>query len=269
VKLTDGEQAAVWGKNHPINLEYVEKLYEGIFYQREFNKEANIKAKQLFKEAANLEPEFWRTDALLATTYLLDVYLGSSSSPRESLGKAFKLCKKAMTLDESQFFPHSLLGHLYSLSKNHDMAIEEGKRAIAMNPNAAEAYVWLAMSLNFAGRPEEAIDSIKKAMRLSPFPPAYYTMHLGLAYREAGHFEEAISELKKSIKLRPNNITAHEALSITYALAGRYEEAQEAWSEILNIIAPKHSFEKVFNRCPFLPESCERQKAAMYRAGIK
>ena len=124
------------------------------------------------------------------------------------------------------------------------------------------------MSLNFAGRPEEAIDSLKKAMRLSPFPPAYYIMNLGFAYKEAGHYEEAISALKKCIKLRPNNIFAHTALSTTYALAGRYEEAHEAWSEALKI-DPKLSVEKSFNKCPYLPESCERSKAAKYRAGIK
>jgi TolB-like protein len=268
VKLTDGEQANLWGKNTPNNLAYIEKLYEGLFYLREFNKEANIKSKQLFKEAINLEPEFWRAYVMLASAHVMDVWLGSSSSPRESLGKAFKLCKKAMTLDESQYFPHSLIGNIYTASKKYDLAIEEGKRAIAMNPNSADAYVWLAMSLNFAGRPEEAIDSIKRAMRLCPFPPAYYNLHLGFAYKEAGHYKEAISELKKCIKLRPNNFTAYTALSTTYALAGRYEEAREAWSESLKI-APELSVEELFSRCPYPPERCERNKAAMQKAGIK
>ena len=105
-------------------------------------------------------------------------------------------------------------------------------------------------------------------MRLSPFPPAYYPMNLGFAYKEAGHYEEAISELKKCVKLRPNSIMSHSALSVTYALAGRYEEAREAWSEILKIY-PKYSLEKSFNGCPYPPESCERNKAAMQKAGIK
>jgi adenylate cyclase len=199
----------------------------------------------------------------------MDVFLGSSSSPRESLGKAFKLCKKAMTLDESQDFPHSLLGQLYAVSRKYDMAIEEGKRAIAMNPNSADAYAWLAMSLNHSGRSEEAIESLKKAMRLSPFPPAYYFMQYGNAYRDTGQYEKAIAEHKKCLKLRPNSISAHLSMSITYALAGRYKEAREAWSEVLKI-DPNYSIETDFKeRCPYLPESCERQKAAMNKAGIK
>ena len=77
-----------------------------------------------------------------------------------------------------------------------------------------------------------------------------------------------VSELKKCLKLRPNNIIAYRHLSITYALAGRYEEAREAWSEVLKIY-PKYSLEKSFNRCPYPPENCERNKAAMNKAGIK
>ena len=268
VKLTAGEQAVLWGKNQPSNIEYIEKLYEAIFYLREFNKEANIKSKQLFKELIDLEPEIFRAHVGLATVHVMDVWLGSSNSPRESLGKAFKLCKKAITLDESQDFPHSLLGHIYSMSKKYDMAIEEGKRAIDLNPNSAEAYAWLAMSVNFAGRHEEAIDLLKKATRLSPFPPAYYILHLGVAYTEIGRYEEAISELKKCLKLRPNNIIAYRNLSITYALAGRYGEAREAWSEVLKL-DPETSYEKGYKRCPFSPERCERHKVAMHKAGIK
>ena len=77
-----------------------------------------------------------------------------------------------------------------------------------------------------------------------------------------------VSELKKCIKRRPNNIMAHRALSTTYALAGRYEEARETWSEVLKI-APNGSVEKVFKVSPFSPDSIERKIAAMHKAGIK
>jgi len=77
-----------------------------------------------------------------------------------------------------------------------------------------------------------------------------------------------ISELKKCIKLQPNNILAYGVWSVTYALAGRYEEAREAWSEVLKI-DPKRSVEKVFKVSPFSPDSIERKIAAMHKAGIK
>jgi adenylate cyclase len=268
IKLIAGEDAKRLTGGRTENLQYIEKKFEGIFYSREFNKESNAKAKQIFEELIIMEPEIFNAYVGLAFTNMMDVWLGSSSSPRKSLGEAIKLCKKAIALDESQDIPHSLLGGIYAMMRQYDKAIEECQRAIAMNPNSAGAYVWLGMSLNYAGRSQEAIDLIKKAHRLSPFPPPAFILNLGHAYRESKRYEEAIAEYKKCIKRTPNNISAYEGLSITYALAGRFEEAREAWSGVLKI-DPKTSYKKWIKKCPFPPESCERYKVAMQKAGIK
>ena len=140
----------------------------------EYNKESNLKAKQLSKEAIDLEPEDWNGYLGLAMAHNQDVWLGSSSSPSESLGKAFKLCQKAISLDEKQDFPHMVIGNIYLLNRKYDLAIKECKRAIALNPNSAKGYVYLGQSLSYSGRPEEGIESIKKGMRLSPFPNSWY-----------------------------------------------------------------------------------------------
>jgi adenylate cyclase len=236
---------------------------------REFNKESNAKAKKIFEELIEMEPEIFNGYAGLALAHVMDVWLGASNSPGESLGEAIMLCKKAIALDESQDVPHSLLGHIYAMMRQYDDAIEEGQRAVAINPNSADAYVWLGMSLTYAGRPEEAIDSIKKGLRLSPFPPPYFIQNLGNAYREAGRYEEAITEYQKCIKRLPNNIMAHKALALTYALDGRYEEARQTWSQVLKI-DPQHSAEKFLKVWPFKnPDSRTRALAALDKAGIK
>ncbi|MDH3886596.1 MAG: hypothetical protein OET63_20425, partial [Desulfobacterales bacterium] len=138
VKLTEGEQLNIWRKNSPKNVEYVEKLFEGRFYLSEWNKESNLKAKQLFEEAIELEPEAFMAYLMLAMAHNADVWMGSSSSPRESLGKSFKLCQKAISLDEKQDGPHMIIGNIYLLMRKYDLAIKECKRAIALNPNSAQ-----------------------------------------------------------------------------------------------------------------------------------
>jgi adenylate cyclase len=268
IKLVAGEDAKRLAGGRTKNLQYIEKKFEGIFYLGEFNKASNAKAKQIFEELIIMEPEIFNAYVGLASAHMMDVWLGSSSSPKKSLGEAIKLCKKAIVLDESQDIPHSLLGYIYAMTRQHDKAIEECQRAIDMNPNSASAHAFLGMSLNYAGRPQEAIDFLNKAHRLSPFPPPSFILHLGSAYRETDRYEEAIAEYKKCIKRSPNNRMAYQHLSITYALTGRYEEAREAWSEVLKI-DPKTTFKKLYKTCPFPPESCERHKVAMHKAGIK
>jgi adenylate cyclase len=269
IKLIAGEDAKRLAGGKTENLQYIEKKFEAMSYLREMNKESNAKAKQIFKELINMEPELFNAYAGLATANLMDVWLGASSSPRESLGEAIKLCNKAIALDESQDVPHAILGHIYAMMRQYDKAIEEGQRAVAINPNSAGAYVWLGMSLTYAGRPEEAVEMIKKGMRLSPFSPAYFMQNLGNAYREAGLYEEAITEYKKCIKREPKNIMGHSLLAMTFAMAARYEEAREAWSEVLKI-DPNYSVEKRFKVWPYKdPENRKQKIAAMHKAGIK
>jgi TolB-like protein/class 3 adenylate cyclase/Tfp pilus assembly protein PilF len=267
VKLTEGEQLHIWRKNAPSNVEYMEKLFEAVSYGREFNKESNLRAKQLLKEAISLEPEHWAAYAGLAITHNQDVWLGTSGSPEESLGKAFKLCQKALSLDEKQDIPHMIIGNIYLLMRKYDLAIKEIERAIAFNPNSAQGYVYLGQTLSYAGRTEEGIESIKKGMRLSPFQLSENYWNLAIAYREAGRYEESIAEYKRTLKLNPNNGLAYMAMSITYALANRFEEAHEAYSEALKI-DPKYSFEKVVKTIPFRPEKVKLVRAALEKAGL-
>jgi adenylate cyclase len=150
---------------------------------------------------------------------------------------------------------------------NFDKAIEEGELAIALDPNSAFAYETLGRTLMYAGRTEEALDLMKKGERLNPLIRC--NMSLGSAYREAGQYEESISEFKGCIESNPNNIIAHLALTGTYALSGRYEEARKSWSEVLKL-DPEMTVEKAIpKRWPYGPKHRERTIATLHKAGIK
>jgi hypothetical protein len=84
--------------------------------------------------------------------------------------------------------------------ENLDAIQKELKAAIALEPNYAEAYNLLGMTLSFAGEKEEAIDSLNKAIALSPRNP-WFAGNLASAYLQAQDFEHAIpllQELQKS-----------------------------------------------------------------------
>jgi len=67
---------------------------------------------------------------------------------------------------------------------------------VALNPGVANVLAYYAMSLNFAGRSEEAIPLIQKAIRLNPNPLSSflnYYVQLGNALMFTGRYEEAVS----------------------------------------------------------------------------
>jgi adenylate cyclase len=161
-----------------------------------------------------------------------------------------------------------ILGYLYALKGDYDKAIEVGEQAIAMIPNGADAYAWLAMSLNVAGRPEEAPPLFQKAMRLNPLPPAFYYLNCGNSYRVMGRFEEALTLYKKAIQLTPNNAMAHMNLAATYGLMGREEEARAAAAALLRI-NPKFSVEYAIQIFPVQASYIDQLAHGLRKAGLK
>jgi len=85
VKLTDGEQARLYGKRAK-NLDSFMKVLDGRPYFYRFNRESNVQARQMFEEAIALEPENAHAFTMLGWTYLMEVWFGSSESPQQGHG---------------------------------------------------------------------------------------------------------------------------------------------------------------------------------------
>jgi len=267
VKLMDGEQA-LRGKP-PRNLGAYLKLLQTREYLYRFSNEGNIMAKQLAEEAIALDPEFPSAYYGLASTHMMDVWLGSSKSPKESLEKAVELTQKAISLDPKDSRPYALLGYLYVMKRDYDKAIAEGEKAVALDPGGAQTHAWLGMSLNYADRPKDAIPVFEKAIRLNPNGPASWFLNFGTSYRVMGQYQEAITQYKKALRIAPNNILAHLALAGTYSLLGRDEEAHAEAAEVISI-NPKFSLESFAKTLPFKNQAqIDRYIEALRKAGLK
>ncbi len=79
-----------------------------------------------------------------------------------------------MELNDTLDNAHLLMGSVYFRQGQHEKAIAEVERAIALNPNGANNYNGLAGMVGALGRWDESIQLAKKALRLRPFAPAFY-----------------------------------------------------------------------------------------------
>jgi adenylate cyclase len=172
-------------------------------------------------------------------------------------------------VDDSLARAHEALGTAYLWKKQHAQAIAEAERAIALDANFAEAYISLAETLKFTGRPEEAIGLVEKAMRLNPHYPPSYLFALGTDYRLMGRYEEAIATFKRALTRNPDLLPVHINLAVVYSELGREEEARAEATEVLRI-NPKYSLEVLRQINPFKdPAENERMIAALRKAGLK
>ena len=239
VELTEGEQARVYAKGTD-NLGAYLKVMEANWLCLQSTKEGAIKARQLVEQAIALDPDYAAAYSILGTTHRIDVWLGLSKSPEESLKHDIALQKKAIALNSSFAEAHGQLGRSFVMGRQYDQAIAEGEKALALAPNSADILYHFASILLWAGRYEEAIPYFREALRLNPKPPNTYYRHFGVVLGESGRYEEAVALQKKAIEQDRNDILAYLVLASLCSLAGREQEARAAAREALRI-DPKFS----------------------------
>ena len=267
VKLTDGAGARQRARG-TANFEAYEKNLHARKYFLHGTKEGNVLARQLGEEAIALDPKYAYAYIYPGWTHAKDAFLGWSKSPRKSIQVAFDFAQKALALDDSLAITHNLLGFLFLLKNQHEKAIAESEKAIALSPDAAGPRAHLGIVLQYAGRPTEAIDSLNKAIRLNPIPPCYYHTFLGQAYGLTGQYEEAIREYKKALDLEPDDHFAKVGMTITCSLSGQEDKARVHAAEVL-LADPKFTIDRFAKHLPFRDQTkIERIINALCKAGL-
>jgi tetratricopeptide (TPR) repeat protein len=187
------------------------------------------------------------------------------------LDRALEMAKKAVAIDDSYFDGHSELSIIYLYKQQHEKALAEAEKLIALAPENADDYAHLADIFNHIGRSGEAIDMVEKAMQQNPAIPAWYLTTSGVAYRYSGRQTEAVATLKKVFEHNPsyeNALNAHLSLAILYVELGQGEGARAEAEEILKLL-PTFSVEVWGQRNPNKDQAqIEQDKAALRKAGL-
>jgi len=267
VKLTEDEQERLVRK-YTENMEAYDSFLQGMELIHHHTKEANIQARQMYKRAIDLDPKFAAAYALLGLTYSQEWSHGWSQNP-QALERAFELAQAAIALDNSLPFGHAILGEIYLWKKHYEKAVAEQEKAIALSPSDADLISGLGGILNWAGRPEEAIELVKKAMRLNPMYQTEYLWNLGHAYFLRGRYGEAIETLKRARDRNPEYLPVHVYLSASYINQGQQKEARAEAAEA-SMLSPQTSMEAWKQRLPYKNQAVlERLIDSLRKAGFK
>jgi adenylate cyclase len=268
VKLTEGEQAQAAARR-TNDLEAYLKYLQAKDLLNRGNPQSTAMAKRLAEEAIALDPRYASAYYVLARITFTEVWQETGKSPQYYMDKSIELLQKAINLDATNAEAHSLLGWVFSMTRQHDKAVAEGEKAVALDPNSAESHLYFGKILTFAGRYEESIPELQTAIRLNPIPPNIYLYSLGISYILTRKYDEAISWCEKAVRREPNSWTAHLFQAAAYSLAGQDEKARVEAAEVLRI-NPKFSLEKFAQHVTYEnQEDKERLIGAMRKAGLK
>ncbi len=249
------------------NLDAYDYVLRGRQHFARETRPENVKARALFEEAVSLAPDYADARVDLGWTHHHDAAYGWMERPERSIERAHDLAQEALRLDPGSSSAHTLLSNVHIYRHRHDLALAEIDRAIALNPNDAEAYAWRGWILLALGRIPESIESSELALRFNPNSPPSSAGNLGWAYFLEGRYDDAVAMLESSMGQHPDVLFGQAALAAAYAAAGRDAEAARAAADVERL-------QPFFEAEPFgelfLDESDRRRViAALRRAGLE
>src|SRR5262249_47436870 len=133
--------------------------------------------------------------------------------------EALRLAREAIALDDTDHLPHIVMAWIHHFQREFEQARRHLDRALALNPNDADALAEVGNFLTIEGEPEMGIACVEGAIRLNPHHPDYY-----LNYLAHGHFFS--HNYAEAIRLLAPNVVFPEAyafLAAAYAHAGELE----------------------------------------------
>ena len=159
-----------------------------------------------FEEAIQRDPTFAASYVGLAAAYreLGTVIIGAP--PAETRPKVMAAARKALALDPDIAEAHVLLANTLQEEWNWTEAEAEYNRALDLNPNSADAHMMFALWLLCQGRTDEAVAWARRSRELDPL--AVSGDLIGWILFQSHRYDEAIHELRSLVAVRPDDTSA-------------------------------------------------------------
>ena len=236
----------------PESLDAWDLYQRGLWHMYRFTKDDNAEAQHLFRRSLEIDPNFASTYAHLAYACHIAAIMDFSDDPPESLNEALEAGRQAVALDDKEAMAHAVLGRVYAMRREHDLAVEEAETAIELNQSMAQAYFGLGFALTFSGRMHEAVDQLDKATRLSPHDPNLWSFMVVRAWAHIlmRQFEDAAMWSRRAIRQPNTQFWAQATLASALGHLERTEEARRVTADLFRI-KPQFSLAIVEKTLPF------------------
>jgi len=148
--------------------------------------------------------------------------------------QAEALCRQVLLANPRHADALHMLGLLFSEAGRPEDAIATLREATALQPENAVLWTNLGRVYYKAGRSADAAECQRRAIELKEnFPEAHF--NLGLAYHALGQFDSAVAAARRATELRPGYAEAHYNLGNLLREDGRLKRAVAAYQTALQI----------------------------------
>ena len=221
-RLSAGDEQ-ILKKEYTSNGEAYQLYLRGRYHGLRRTLPERDKAISYFQRAIALDPSY-----ALAYVGLADAYLSALAAdlpPSEFLPQARAAAQTAIEIDDTLAAAHAQLGFIiFWYNWDWNRAESEIKRALELDPEAADAHVYYAHVLSNTGRHTEALAESRRARELDPLNLRNNALE-GQFLIHAGRVDEALTRLQETLEMDPNFLLAHLYRSSAFIEKGMYSEA--------------------------------------------
>jgi serine/threonine protein kinase/Tfp pilus assembly protein PilF len=185
-----GTEVAEIERKETRSVEAYESYARGMMNLRQATRESMDRAIAAFEEATQHDPEYAKAWAALGGAY-------------------------------------SLKGAFLSMPEMLHKAMDIERRALAIDPEIADAHVFLGTSLLSLGQVDEAITEIREAIRLEPDNAQAHQSLARALWMGKGDFVAAVPAFERAIELNPQAGYSYLQLSLLLAWLGEFDRAAE------------------------------------------
>jgi adenylate cyclase len=225
----------------------------------------------LARQALTIDPSYAPAAAFVGWCRVVQQWQGWGSLSAADIAEACRLARQALDAgrDDAETIWQAAWA-LFLLAGETAMAVTALDRALALNPNSANAWLVRGVIHALRNQPEAAIDALERTRRLSPFDPYSYhcTATIGAAHLAARHFEQAIEWFDRALHDQPRLVPAMRFKTVALAHLGRLDEARTELSRLL-AVGPKLTIARYREYAHFqAPEFLELVVTGLRLAGL-
>lgn len=186
--------------NEPSNDSF-ECVLRGYVYRRNFSRQLHATVQSCLERAVKQDPGYVEAWAMLGWIYLDAARFGLTADGSKELAfdRALDAASHALSLDGNNILALKALSSI-----NHYMGnIEEGerlaKKALALNPNDPDTMAQLGWRLAVAGKFDEGISYLERAIERTRNAPGWYYHLIAVDHLLKGQYAEMLTAAKKGV----------------------------------------------------------------------
>jgi serine/threonine protein kinase/tetratricopeptide (TPR) repeat protein len=201
IRLLPSEQKKL-ASAHSVIPEAYDAFLKGMYHWQKMTPEDSDIAQRYFEMALAKDAAYAPAHAGLSWVWGTRQQMGMIT-PAEAGPEAKAAALTAIALDDRSVEAHEALAMVKTWTDwDWAGAAPEWRRALELNPNAANAHAYYAHYLAILGRLDEAVAHGERAIELDPFNALFHGMHALVLYF-ARRFDDSMAAARKAMALQP------------------------------------------------------------------